>query len=88
MLPQGGRTGESDGDKANKQQRQESAERAAVLAESVSVAEKCCSMFAVLLKTAPNLAIEKALAELAEFAASWAAMLVEMALTTDGSTLP
>ncbi len=40
-------------------------------------------MFAALFKTATNLAIEKVLAELAEFAASWAAMLAEMALTAE-----
>jgi hypothetical protein len=70
-------------DKANKQQCQESAKRAAALAESVSTAEQHCSSFAVLLKMAKNLAVEKALAELAEFAASWAVMLVELALTAE-----
>jgi hypothetical protein len=69
--------------KANKQQRQELAERTAALAESVSTAEKRCSLFAAPLKTATNSAVEKALAELAEFAASWAAMLAEMALTAE-----
>jgi hypothetical protein len=70
-------------DKANEQQRQESAERAAALAESVSATEQRCSLFAAPLKTATNLAIEKALAELADFAASWAKMLAEMALTAE-----
>jgi hypothetical protein len=65
--------------KVNKQQRKEWAERAAALAESVSTAEQRCSLFAVPLKTATNLAVEKQLAELAEFAASWAVMSAEWA---------
>ncbi len=69
--------------KANKQQRQELAKRAAALVESVSAAEQRCFLFVVPLKTATNLAVEKALVELAEFVASWAAMLAEMALTTE-----
>ncbi len=69
--------------KANKRQCRESAEHAAALAESVSAAEQRRSLFAVPLKMATNLAIEKALVELAEFAASWAAMLAEMALTAE-----
>ncbi len=35
------------------------------------------------LKTATNLAVEKGLVELAEFAASWNAMLAEMTLTAE-----
>ncbi len=69
--------------KANKQRRQESAKHAAALAESVSAAEQRCSLFAAPLKMATNLAIEKALAELAKFAASWTAMLAEIALTVE-----
>ncbi len=70
-------------DEANKQQCRESAERAAVLAESVSNAEQCRSLFMAPLKMATNLAVEKALVELAQFVASWAAMLAEMALTAE-----
>ena len=50
-----------------------------MLAVSVSAAEQYHSLFAAPLKMATNLALEKALAELAEFAASWAVMLAEWA---------
>ncbi len=52
--------------KANKGQRQESAKCAGALAESISSAEQCCPSFVAPLKMATNLAIEKALAELAK----------------------
>jgi hypothetical protein len=69
--------------KANKQQRQKLAKHAAALADSVSAANQHCSLFAAPLKTATNLAIEKALAKLAEFAASWAAVLADMVLIAE-----
>jgi hypothetical protein len=56
--------------KANKQRCRELAKRIAALAESVSATEQRCSLFAVPLKMVTNLAVEKALAELAKFAAS------------------
>ncbi len=52
-------------DKADKQHHRELTKSAAALEELVSAAEQCHSLLAVRLKTATDLAVEKALAEFA-----------------------